>query len=161
MKVNTVEESMETTATLSPKRRESMLAALQDYFQKEGERFEVEMAFLYGSQAYGTARLDSDVDVAVVFGESLKERETFKRIAAISLGLMTVLGLEVNVLPIYHDFRKPMLYYNAIVKGLPIFARRGSTYSDLRHEAMCQMEDFRVFGTRWQLQAAKRNLSRG
>ncbi len=76
-----------------------------------------------------------------------------------SVALMRMLRVEANVLPVYLDFRKPMLYYNAIVRGIPVFLREPEGYSRLRNEAIFQMEDFQLFGVKWQLDVAKRNLS--
>ena len=148
-----------TKSTQKPE--ESLLTTLQAFFRKEAERFQVRMVFLYGSQAHGIARQDSDVDVAVVFDAQLKEEEVFNRITTMSLELINLLGLEVSILPIYHDFRKPMLYYNGVVKGVPVFIKEAGAYARLRQEAVSRVEDFQIFGTRWQLEAARRNLSRG
>jgi predicted nucleotidyltransferase len=137
------------------------VALLSNFFEKEADRLHVEMAFLYGSRAGGVPRKDSDVDIALLFKEDLSEEEIFDRITAISLELGALVSLEVSILPIYHDFRKPMLYYNAVAKGFPVFVRSTGAYIRLRHEAVAQMEDFRLFGIKWQAEAARRNLSRG
>lgn len=51
-----------------------------------------------------------------------------------------------------------MLYYNAIVLGIPVFIRDQNRYAALLNEAIFQMEDFSMFGTRWQLEIAEKNL---
>ncbi len=117
------------------------------------------MAFLYGSWARGSPRQDSDIDVAILFSKEIStEEEIFERITDISLLLSSDLRSEVNVALISRDFGKPMLYYNAIVSGVPLFFREFSSYVDLRNEAIFQMEDFNIFGRYWQLTVAKRNL---
>jgi len=69
------------------------------------------MAFLYGSWARGLPRLDSDVDIALVFSKALSVDDIFKHITDISLLLSRDIHSEVNIIPVYSDFKKPMLYY--------------------------------------------------
>jgi hypothetical protein len=68
------------------------------------------------------------------------------------------LSREVNIIPIFEDFRKPMLYYNAIVLGEPLLIRDEARYLDLRMSAIAQMEDFSVFGVPWQLEITERTM---
>ncbi len=117
------------------------------------------MAFLYGSWASGSPRQDSDIDVAILFSKEISiEEEIFERITDISLLLSSNLRSEVNIIPLSLDFGKPMLYYNAIASGLPLFFRDFSHYVDLKNEAVYQVEDFNIFGRDWQLAVARRNL---
>jgi hypothetical protein len=51
-----------------------------------------------------------------------------------------------------------MLYYNAIVSGVPIYILEHTSYRRLRNEAIFQMEDFKIFGIDWYFEIAKRNL---
>jgi predicted nucleotidyltransferase len=143
------------------KSREDLLRQLERFFGEEAERLGVQMAFLFGSRAHGIPREDSDVDLAVLFDEQLSDDEIFNRVDAIALRLVSLLGLDVSILPVYRDFRKPMLYYNALMKGLPVFVRDADACARLRHEAVGQMEDFQIFGPRWQIEAARRNLAHG
>ena len=138
-----------------------ILSALKTFFCEKADQLAVQAAFVYGSYAHGNPRKDSDVDVALVFDTDLPEDDALRQINAISLELTNLLGLDVNILTISKDFRKPMLYYNAVVKGVPIFIKEVATYARLRNEAISRMEDFQLFGTRWQFEAAKRNLSHG
>lgn len=132
---------------------------LKKFFRGNAEQYGIEMAFLYGSWARGFPRQDSDIDVAILFSQEIStEEEIFKRITDISLLLSGDLRSEVNVIPLSLDFGRPMLYYNAIVSGIPLFFRDFSRYVDLKNEVIFQMEDFTIFGRDWQLAAAKRNL---
>ena len=136
-----------------------ILTLLKTFFEETASVYKIEMAFLYGSWARGFPKSFSDVDVAIVFLEEPgTEDETFTIITDISLVLGKKLRLDVNVIPIYSDFRKPMLYYNAIVLGIPVFIRNQDRYIFLRNQAIFQMEDFTLFGTNWQLEIAKKNL---
>ena len=119
------------------------------------------MVFLYGSRAHGVQKADSDVDLAVLFKKQCSEEEIFSQLTDVSLELSKMTGLDVNVLPILSSVSKPMLYYNAIAKGLPLFVEDKIAYARLRHDAIVGMEDFSLFGAKWQIEAARRNLSHG
>jgi len=119
------------------------------------------MAFLYGSWAKGFPKETSDVDIAVFFyPEKDSEDEEFNRITDISLQLSEIIRKEINIILIRTDFRKPMLYYNAIVLGQPIYIKNTERYISLKNEVIYQMEDFSIFGINWQLIAANKNIRR-
>jgi predicted nucleotidyltransferase len=132
---------------------------LRGYFQREALSLGVEMAFLYGSWAAGFPRPDSDVDIAIVFDEEgIEEDVLFEQLTSITVDLIRLLSREANVIPIYRDFRKPMLYYNAIVKGIPVFFSDFQRYIALFIEAIYHMEDFQIFGREWLIAVATKNL---
>ena len=136
-----------------------LIESLKDLFQRVSPRYGIDIAFLYGSYARGLPRADSDVDIAVLFSEEpSSEEESFERITDISLSLFGEVKREVNLIEIHRDFRKPMLYYNAIVLGMPLYIREWSGYITLRNEAIHQMEDFSILGIPWQYKIARRNL---
>ena len=140
-------------------KREAIIEDAKNYFKEKAGSFSIEMAFLYGSWARGFPGQDSDIDIAVVFAkEPSSEDLLFDILTAISLDISKKIGLEVDVIPVYKDFRKPMLYYNAIVLGIPVFLNNSDRYIDLKNEAICQMEDFSIFGLSWQLKIARKNM---
>jgi predicted nucleotidyltransferase len=140
--------------------QKQLIEHLQSFFDRNATLLEVKMAFLYGSQAKGFPREDSDVDLAVLFADDRKsEKELFEAITKISLSLSSIVKADVNVIPIHSDFRKPMLYYNIIVKGIPVYVREYSDYLNIRRGAIDQMEDFEIFGTNWQTAIAENNLA--
>jgi hypothetical protein len=139
--------------------REEIITRLRNYFNKNASLYDLEMAFLYGSWARGIARDDSDIDLALLFSKEIaKMDESFSRITDISLSLGEALKKDVNIIQIRWDFDKPMLYYNAIVSGVPIYILEHTSYMRLRNEAIFQMEDFKIFGIDWYFEIAKRNL---
>jgi len=136
-----------------------IIEKLQSYFRQEASRFGVEVVFLYGSWAVGFPRLDSDVDLAILFDdEGIPEGQLFERLTAITMDLIQSFSCEVSAIPIHRDFRKPMLYYNAIVKGIPVFFTDRRRYITLINEALYHMEDFKTFGRKWLMDLATRNL---
>jgi predicted nucleotidyltransferase len=141
------------------KEREDLIRILRDYFQNRSIRYSVDMAFLYGSFARGFPRPDSDIDIAVVFSEEpFSEDDSFERITDISVSLSKELKREVNLIQIHRDSRKPLLYYNAVVLGVPVYIGVRENYIALRNEAIHQMEDFSIFGIPWQYKVARKNL---
>lgn len=100
----------------------------------------------------------SDIDIAILFEYEPSEDEIFERLTSLSLLLSELLGVNVDVIPIYKDFRKPFLYYNAIVFGIPLFVKSRQKFIALKLEALYHMEDFSIFGIRWQIELTKRNL---
>ena len=135
-----------------------LLQTLRDYFQHEAIRFGIRAAFLFGSQAVSLSRPDSDVDIAIVFEEEIPEGEIFERINTLTLKLTEILDGEVNLIAVDKEFSKPMLYYNAIVLGIPVFTAVHRYHADLVNEALYHMEDFELFGRSWQIGLARRNL---
>jgi len=139
---------------LTPK----MTPMIEDFFRKEAGRFRVKVAVLYGSWAGGIPRPDSDVDLAVVFEDEPDDDAAYRRLMDMSMLLSNLVGREVNMIPIDNDFRKPMLYYNAIVGGVPVYRKRTGDIIRLRKRAIDEMEDFSLFGLHWQAEVAWRNL---
>lgn len=141
------------------KTKEEIIRLLENFSKEKAQLYGLEMAFLFGSWAKGFPKEDSDIDIALVFTEEpFPEDELFRYINDISLSLSKELGLEMNIIPIRPDFREPMLYYNAIVLGIPVFIRDYDRYISLKNEAIFQMEDFSLFGIEWQLKIARKNL---
>jgi predicted nucleotidyltransferase len=139
--------------------REEIIKQLKFFFENNADHYRLEMVFLYGSWAKGIPRPDSDIDLAVLFSpEPSTDDESYERLTDISLFLSTELKKEVNIIQIHEDFRKPMLYYNAIVLGSPVFIKNFNRYVRLKNEALYQMEDFSIFGINWQFMAAAKNL---
>lgn len=139
--------------------KEEIINYLKSYFKEKAEEYKLKMVFLYGSWASGFPKEDSDIDIGIVFQDSyLSDDEIFKFINDISFKLFTELNIEINIVPIYYDFRKPMLYYNVIVLGVPLYIRDYNKYMDLKNEAIYQMEDFSIFGINWQINIARKNM---
>lgn len=141
------------------KDRHDLVSTLKAFFQANARGYSIEMAFLYGSWARGHPVEESDVDVALFFlPERSSDDELFRVITHISYELSMKTGHEVNAIVLRQDFRKPMLYYNAIVPGVPLYIKKFESYVMLKNQAVAQMEDFCLFDTGWQLEHARKNL---
>jgi predicted nucleotidyltransferase len=100
----------------------------------------------------------SDIDVAVVLNQEMDEEKIFEIITNISLELTDVLKKETSVLFIDRELSKPMIYYNAIVHGISIYIRDFTRFVDTKLRAIHQMEDFSIFGTKWQAEIVRKRL---
>jgi len=132
---------------------------LEKFFKEKYSGFGLKFAFLYGSRAIGMAKDNSDIDIAILFEDSsLNEAELFDRVMDISYSLSGLMGIDVDIIVIDMDFSRPMLFYNAIVLGIPLLITNESEYIKLREEAIYHMEDFKLFGLQWQRMLIEKNL---
>lgn len=144
---------------LKKEQRKKIILKLKDFFKQTAFQYHIEIVFLYGSWARGYPRTDSDIDIAILFSPEIDNKDKiFSLITDISYNLERNLNKEVNVLPIFEDFRRPMLYYNAIILGIPLFIKDSDKFLSLKLEAIYQMEDFQLFGIPWQQEIVKKNL---
>lgn len=131
---------------------------IEDFFRTEATRFLLQGAVLYGSWVGGFPRSDSDIDIAIVFDDEPDDDTAYRRLMDMSLLLSDLTGREINMIAIDRDFSKPMLYYNALVRGMPVYRKRDDDIVRLRRRAIDEMEDFSLFGLKWQAEIARRNL---
>ncbi len=140
--------------------RERIIRILEDFFREKGEEYSILIALLYGSWREGVMREDSDVDIAVYFDRALEEEERRKRVRKITAELEERIGREISVLDLREDFPQPMVYYNAIVSGEPVYVRDLSLLHHLRMDTIHMMEDFSSRGLRWQMEIAGKYLEK-
>jgi len=139
--------------------RKKIIQLLKDYFSRNSSLYHIEIAFLYGSWSKGFPHKESDIDLALLFSSpSQNEDILFNSINNISYDLSLKIGKEVNIIDIKEDFPYPMLYYNAIIYGIPIYVKNNELLIALRLEAIRQMEDFKIFGIPWQREVALKLL---
>lgn len=136
-----------------------MVFRLKDFFKENSAVYQLDMVFLYGSFSRGQARTDSDIDLAVLFSRQLQDSgKTFDQLTDITYRLSCQLNKEINVISIERDFPRPMLYYNAIVRGALIFVKDYDEFLRLKLEALYQMEDFQIYAAGWQKEIARKLL---
>lgn len=138
--------------------KDKIISVLESYFQSKAETYDLDVAFLYGSWAGGYPKEESDIDVAVLFSHKMDEDKAFDLVSNLSLELTDLLRHETDVLYIDSELSKPMLHYNAIVHGIPIFIRDFTRYADTKMKAISRMEDFGIFGLKWQSEIVEKRL---
>jgi len=137
--------------------KEKLISEMKVFFKQRALQYHIDVAFLYGSWARGYPKQDSDVDLALLFSPEINSQDKiFFLISDISYKLGKPLNKEVNIISISRDFQHPMLYYNAIILGIPLFVKDYDRFLSLKLEAIYQAEDFELFGVRWQQEIAER-----
>lgn len=139
---------------------DKIIKNLKDYSTRKAQEFGIDAVFLFGSFAHGFEKEESDVDIAVVLSEGVEEdrENAFEVITELSYKISTLIGKEAQVILIDKDFSKPMLFYNAIVHGIPLFVSNKDKYISLVLRAIDEMESFSLFGIKWQIELAAKRL---
>jgi predicted nucleotidyltransferase len=138
--------------------KEKKISKLKDFFKRNASQYHIDISFLYGSWATGEPGANSDIDIGILFSPEIDTDEIFSLITDISYELEKDSDREVNIIALFRDFRHPMLYYNTIVLGMPIFIKDNDKFLELKLEAIYQMEDFQIFGIFWQQEIARKNI---
>ncbi len=138
--------------------KDVIISALKIFFTSRADFYNIDIALLYGSWSCGLPMNESDIDVAVLSNHNLNADTAFNLVSDISLKLTDILKHETNVLYIDNELSKPMLHYNAIVHGVPVFIKDFTRFVDIRLKAISQMEDFSIFGIKWQAEIVRKRL---
>jgi len=140
--------------------KKKLVSEIKVFFEQGASQYHIDLALLYGSWARGYPHQDSDIDLALLFSSEIDcQDKIFFLINDISYKLGSKLNREVNIISISTDFGHPMLYYNAIVLGIPLFVKDYDRFLSLKLEAIYQAADFELFGVYWQQEIAKRLIS--
>ena len=91
-------------------------AKLRDFFAMQ----DIKLAFLIGSYAKGTARPDSDVDVAVLFGRSFD----VKQVLDLKEQLTELVGVDVDLIVL--DSVGPVMKMQVLKTGILLHAEKGA-----------------------------------
>ncbi len=136
--------------------KEKLVSKMKAFFEQSASQYHIDIVFLYGSWATGYPKQDSDIDLAILFSSKISEQsKIFLLISGISYKLGEQLNKEVNIISISRDFEHPMLYYNAIISGIPLFVKDYDRFLSFKLEAISQAEDFELFGVHWQQEIAE------
>lgn len=98
----------------------------------------LELAFLMGSYAKGTARKDSDVDVAVLFSSTPSSSD----ILDLNLRLSAALKKEVDLVVL--NTAGPIIKMQALKTGILIY-RTKNTYEDFFTRTLYEYEDLKYY----------------
>lgn len=140
------------------KEKQRICNLLKDYFKVKAQGYNIVLVFLYGSWAAGLAGKDSDIDIAIMIEGEKSEEEIFSTINSITLELLDNLKRDITILYIDNDISKPLLHYNAIVKGIPVYISDFYRYVDVWLKAIDAMEDFSIFGIKWKLEVTEKRM---
>jgi hypothetical protein len=106
-------------------------------------RHDIVLAYLYGSQARGTAGPLSDVDVAVQFRTELAGHERFKQLLAVMGEFMDIFERE-DVFVADLDDATPLLRFEVYREGRLLYCQNDAIRIKFMTEALREYEDTRT-----------------
>ena len=109
---------------------------LEETFRKE----RVVLAYLFGSQARGTAGPLSDVDVAVLFSDDVPKEKQFDKRLKIGSAITLLLHKDTDVIGL--NAAPPLLKHRAVLHGDPIFVKDKSVQRSFELRVLQEYEDF-------------------
>lgn len=120
--------------------RDQLVRVLRDVLKA---RPEIREAYLFGSQALGNTRADSDVDVAVYVDAEALERSTGwggydSEIGTDLIGALRRNDVDVVVL----NKAPPLLYYNVLRDGIRLFTRDAQETTTREAQALSRYFDY-------------------
>ena len=108
---------------------------LRNFLRKIKKNKKVKFVFLFGSHAYGKPAKDSDIDVAIYYDASKRER--FKALLKL---LAEFPGLDLHI---FQDL--PLYIRKEVLKGKLLFYRNRSFVYDIAYETIRKWEDFKKY----------------
>lgn len=105
------------------------------------EQSNVILAYVFGSFAYGTITPLSDLDIAVVFGKKVPDKERFDRRLRLSceIGKLTEMD-RVDVVDL-ETVRNPLLKHDAALEGKVIFSKDKEFQREFEFKILQEYED--------------------
>lgn len=114
---------------------DTALEAVRDF---AASRTDIEAVLLHGSQAKGTARIDSDVDIALLLASGLALSDYERAQIATELACRTGLEFDVGVLS-----SKNLVFAREVFEhGVPLFIRNQTYFDTMRMTLLSMYLDF-------------------
>lgn len=116
-----------------------MVTTMQKQLKQVLGRFPIEQAYLFGSQARGTANALSDIDLAIVY-ESTADKDVIEPqlFAELSQQLKTD---NIDLIDI--TTASPLLAHRAVLRGIPIITHAAHDTAMLKTKILHAYEDTR------------------
>lgn len=119
----------------------SVKKIIEEIVKSKAKDWKLKAFFLFGSTAYDMDTVRSDIDIAVAFEENL-DRSTKKTIRNhIIKTLSQATGREIDIVEIEDKANKPLLLYNAIINGIPVYIKSEEFYKELITKYTKEMEN--------------------
>lgn len=130
---------------------------LADFFSKQEH---VRLAYLYGSAAKGNAGKLSDIDIAVLFDDSLSKKERFELQLKL-IGDIAAL-LKTDKIDLVDLYEAPLsLKFEIIKANCPVFVRDGMLKIDFEQMVMSRYLDRRYYEKRAASEFLKKVAAKG
>ena len=131
----------------------SQFQKLRVIFRKNG----VVLAYLFGSQARGSAGKSSDVDIAILLPLHLSKRTRFERRLLLARHCANVLKHEVDLV-VFNDVSSIFFRYAILQEGTVIYYRREDERIDFESRLLGSYFDFQPFLLAYNKQYVKTHL---
>jgi len=118
-----------------------MIEKHQKKLNKIFKENQVELAYLFGSAAMGKMTPLSDIDIAVLFSDKVKEEDYFNKALRLAHEIGNVFEIDrVDVINL-KTATSPLLKHNAVFKGKLIFGKDREKQFELESGIMKEYED--------------------
>lgn len=104
----------------------------------------IALAYVFGSQADGTANKDSDFDMAILFNPGLTKMQRFNLRLLLIGKLEKILKTKVDLV-VLNDLKSLFFKYVIISEGKLIFKNSEETHLDFECKLMSEYFDFKPF----------------
>lgn len=111
------------------------------------ESHQVKLAYLFGSQAHGTAGPLSDIDLAIVFDRNLSIQDQKQKLETLNQALSTLLKTDHIDLVNLASTTDPLLKHRAVFSGQCLYAPNRQARFQLERAIMQDYEDTRSLRT--------------
>ncbi len=111
---------------------------LEKIFRQEG----VVLAYLFGSQARGTAGPQSDIDIAALFANEQKKGGCFERSSRLAARVDRALGIHRTEIICLRE-APPLLKHRAVLCGKLVYGAGARAKRVMELQALQEYEDFR------------------
>ena len=104
--------------------RKPVFDILRTKGEKVFRRFPIALVYLFGSQAQGKARKGSDVDLAVLFADSVPEGQYFDWALKLAAEISDLLNSDnFDLIILNKDKASPVLKFEAVYRGVLVYSK--------------------------------------
>lgn len=103
-------------------------------------QYEVKVAYLFGSQARGTAGRTSDTDIALLFKTEPSLQQQLRREGLLLQELHKILGTEIDLINLQVT-SSPLLKHRAVLRGKLLYCSDNKQRQELEKNVFHEYED--------------------
>lgn len=104
------------------------------------DEHDVAVAYVFGSQARGTARRTSDTDIALLFTEEASQNQQLRREGLLISELKKVIGTAIDLVDL-QTVKSPLLKHRAVIRGELLYCADEGRRRQLEQRIFHEYED--------------------